>query len=131
MDNTVAFLARFPLPSVAMSGVIIASHLILRIWGEGITMRLFMQPAYTVYHPQHLVTAGLFEDSTPNLVVTVLALLYCGKALQPEWSDREAVRFVLLVNILQARLHSRAHAGDTGATRHLACARRCAPAGCA
>lgn len=102
MENTVAFLARFPLPAVAFSGVLVMSHVILRIGGIHISDRLFLQPAYTVYHPHELVTAGLFEDSTPNLILTVLVLLYCGKLLQPTWGDRECVRFVLLVNVLQA-----------------------------
>ena len=42
------------------------------------------------------------RDDGRDLVVTVAALLYCGKVLQPEWGDREATRFVLLVNVLQA-----------------------------
>ena len=94
-------LARFPAPAVAFCGVLVMNHVILRIGGIHISDRLFLQPAYTVYHPHELVTAGIFEDSTPNLALTVLALLYWGKLLQPAWGDRECARFLLLVNVLQ------------------------------
>ena len=94
-----AFLARFPMPAVVLSALLAVGHLVLRI-SDDLRPPLFLQPASTIIRPQQVVTAGLFEDSAPNLLVVVLALLYSAKALQPAWGDRECVRFVMLVNVL-------------------------------
>ena len=99
MENSVAFLARFPMPAVVLSALLGVGHLVLRI-SDDLRPPLFLQPASTIIRPQQVVTAGLFEDSAPNLLVVVLALLYSAKALQPEWGDRECMRFVMLVNVL-------------------------------
>lgn len=99
MENTVGFLARFPMPAVLLSALLGVGHCVLRI-SDDLPVVLFLQPASTVIRPQQVVTAGIFEDSAPNLLVVVLALLYSAKALQPEWGDRECIRFVVLVNVL-------------------------------
>ena len=75
MENTVAFLARFPMPAVVLSALLAVGHLVLRI-SDDLRPPLFLQPASTIIRPQQVVTAGLFEDSAPNLLVVVLALLY-------------------------------------------------------
>ena len=93
------FLARFPMPAVVLSALLTVGHLVLRI-SDDLRPPLFLQPASTIIRPQQVVTAGLFEDSAPNLLVVVLALLYSAKALQPAWGDRECVRFVMLINVL-------------------------------
>ena len=99
MENSVAFLARFPMPAVVLSALLGVGHLVLRI-SDDLRPPLFLQPASTIIRPQQVVTAGIFEDSAPNLLVVVLALLYSAKVLQPEWGDRECMRFVMLVNVL-------------------------------
>ena len=99
MENTVAFLARFPMPAVVLSALLGMGHLLLRL-SDDLPVVLFLQPASTVIRPQQVATAGLFEDSAPNLLVVVVALLYSARALQPEWGDRECIRFIVLVNVL-------------------------------
>ena len=101
MENTIAFLARFPMPAIVLSAVLTLAHLTLRMtdWPSGV---LFLQPANTVTRPHQVLTAGLFEDSAPSLLVAVPALLLSAKVLAPEWGDRETVRFLVLVNVLHA-----------------------------
>ena len=71
------------MPATVLSAVIIVGHLAL-LASDELSGVLFLQPAYTVTRPHQVVTAGIFEDSQTNLVLTLIAVLYSAKLLQPE-----------------------------------------------
>uniref|UniRef100_A0A0D6R731 Peptidase S54 rhomboid domain-containing protein n=1 Tax=Araucaria cunninghamii TaxID=56994 RepID=A0A0D6R731_ARACU len=60
---------------------------------------LALIPGKTIPFAWNLITAGYLEQSVFGLVLSVIALLFSGKLLEPIWGSREFFKFIIVVNI--------------------------------
>ena len=78
-------------------------HLLLRLANaDWLANGVFLVPGYTVTRPWQVVTANLFEDSSPNLVAALVCVCAASALLLPRWGEAELARFLLLTSTLQA-----------------------------
>ena len=78
-------------------------HLLLRLASaDWLANGVFLVPGYTVTRPWQVVTANLFEDSSPNLVAALVCVCAASALLLPRWGEAELARFLLLTSTLQA-----------------------------
>ncbi|KAG9445542.1 hypothetical protein H6P81_011670 [Aristolochia fimbriata] len=61
---------------------------------------LALIPARTIPFAWNLITAGYIEQSLLEVVVSVIALLFIGRLLEPIWGSKEFFKFILVVNFL-------------------------------
>ncbi|XP_010253229.1 PREDICTED: rhomboid-like protein 19 [Nelumbo nucifera] len=90
-------LTEFPRLSKGLCGVLFLGYLlqILFPWIVGYTA---LVPAKTIPFVWNIITAGFIEQSIFGLIVSIFGLLLCGKLLEPLWTSREVLKFVVFVN---------------------------------
>ena len=90
-------------PERALSGGLVAVHLLLRVFPDLETIFLLV-PGHTMTRPWQVLTAGYCEDALVSLLAGVGVLLVAGRSLARAWGNHELLRFVLLTNAAQACL---------------------------
>ena len=95
-----AFASKTP-EAAGLGGGIFVCYLALKLFPD-LSGVFFLVPGATITRPWQVLTAGYFEDSSFNLLLGVSAVLGVGALLKSSWGGHELLRFVLLINTLQA-----------------------------
>ncbi|KAF8402870.1 hypothetical protein HHK36_010962 [Tetracentron sinense] len=85
---------RFP---KGLTGVLCIGHIILVLfpWTAGYVV---LVPAKTIPFVWNIITAGYIEQSLAELIGSILGLLVGAKLLEPMWTYKEFLKFVIFVN---------------------------------
>ncbi|CAO2817588.1 unnamed protein product [Amaranthus hypochondriacus] len=79
--------------------VLVGGHIVVQLFPPAVTY-LALIPARTIPFAWNLLTAGYVEQTIYGVVVSVFALLFIGKLLEPIWGSKEFVKFIFVVNLL-------------------------------
>ena len=86
----------------AIAATLAVAHLAIR-FAPSLHFVLHLVPGHAPTHPYQLVTAGLVEDSLPSVALAIAALVMGHKLLRAtSWTTREFLRYLLIVDVLQA-----------------------------
>jgi len=85
--------------AAALCAVVTVCHVLVRLLP--LEAVVFLAPGDALIEPWQFVTANIFEDSTPNLLLMVWLLYLTSTRLHNSWGAHEAVRFVSVVAVLQ------------------------------
>ncbi|KNA15132.1 hypothetical protein SOVF_101070, partial [Spinacia oleracea] len=79
--------------------VLVGGHIVVQLLPLAVTY-LALIPARTIPFAWNLLTAGYIEQTTYGAAISIFALLFIGKLLEPIWGSKEFVKFILVVNFL-------------------------------
>ncbi|XP_021737117.1 rhomboid-like protein 19 [Chenopodium quinoa] len=79
--------------------VLIGGHILVQLFPPAVTY-LALIPARTIPFAWNLLTAGYTEQTIYGVAISVFALLFMGKLLEPIWGSKEFVKFIFIVNVL-------------------------------
>nr|XP_029124162.1 rhomboid-like protein 19 [Elaeis guineensis] len=83
--------------SKGLCGVLFLGYLLVLISPWTLNY-LALVPAKTFPFVWNIITAGYIEQSISELISSILGLLLCGKFLEPMWTSREFLKFIIFVN---------------------------------
>jgi hypothetical protein len=97
-----AGLARAHRGALGLSAVLVVLHFILWLAPENLGGVVKLVPGHTLTRPWMILTSNVFEDSFPNLLLSLCVILGSSVLLIHRWGELEAGRYLLLVAALQA-----------------------------
>jgi hypothetical protein len=88
--------------ALGLSVVLVFLHFVLWLAPENLGGVVKLVPGHTLTRPWMILTSNLFEDSFPNLVLSLGAILGSSVLLIDRWGELEAGRYLVIVAALQA-----------------------------
>ncbi|XP_068663107.1 rhomboid-like protein 19 [Aristolochia californica] len=94
-----SFVSGFTRLCKGLAVVLVGGYAVVRFFPPAVTY-LALIPARTIPFAWNLITAGYIEQSLLEVAVSVIALLFVGRLLEPIWGSKEFFKFILVVNFL-------------------------------
>mmetsp|Transcript_79 Transcript_79/g.271 ORF Transcript_79/g.271 Transcript_79/m.271 type:complete len:358 (+) Transcript_79:76-1149(+) len=88
--------------ALGLSAILIFLHFLLWLAPDNLSGVVKLVPGQTLTRPWMILTSNVFEDSFPNLVLSLGAILGSSVLLIDRWGELEAGRYLVIVAALQA-----------------------------